>query len=85
MHNAALQPYGCAQINERHVYMPCLIKHAFQYPSCRKKRSDVTPSVHDRLRSTDYEDPKNPAHFNARQYDMQHKFMHVHIHVTCTV
>ena len=29
MHNGALQPYGCAQIDARRVPMPCLIMHAF--------------------------------------------------------
>ena len=46
--------------------MPCLIKHAFQYPSCRKKRSAVTPSLHDRWWPTHYRNPNNTAHFHAR-------------------
>ena len=53
MHNAALQPYGCAQINARRVHMTCLIMNAFLYPCCRKKKSDVTPSLHDRWKPAD--------------------------------
>ena len=40
--------------------------HAFQYPSYRKKRNDVTPSLRNRWRSTDYRDLNNTAHFSAR-------------------
>ena len=66
MHNAALQPYECAQINARRVHMLSLIMHIFQYPSCRMKRSDATTSLNDRWMPTDYRDPTNTAHFNAR-------------------
>ena len=66
MHNAALQPHGCAQINARRVHMLCLIMHAFQYLSCLKKRSDVTPSSHDRWMPTDCRDPNNTVQFHAR-------------------
>ena len=53
MHSVTLQLYGCAQINTRRVHMPYLIMHAFQYPSChKKKKSDVSPTLHDRWRPT---------------------------------
>ena len=70
MHNAALQPFGCAQLNARRVHMPCLIMHAFQYPSYRKKRSDVTPFLRDRWRPTDYRVLNNTAHFHSREKEL---------------
>ena len=40
--------------NTRSVYMQCLIMHAFQYPSYRKKRNNVTSSLRNRWRPPDY-------------------------------
>ena len=66
MHNAALQPHGCAQRNARRVHMQCLIVHAFQYHSCHTKRNGVTTSLNDRQTPTNYRDPNNTAYVNAR-------------------
>ena len=39
MHNTALQPYGCAEINARRVHMPRLIMHTFQYLVAARKET----------------------------------------------
>ena len=65
--------------------MQCLIMHAFQYPSYRKKRNNVTPFFVTAGGLLITEIPTTQLILVHEKYDMQHKLMHVHIKVSGSV